>query len=246
MGRNINEFMKKAILKNAKKDIPLYFEEFKDFWDNSLNNINEDDLYEIYKQTLIFKNWKDVFHNIGLQDFDNLVNELHEDINSSMFMAFLGLYRSAHMHMRSCIELSLQLLYFKDHPIEYYKWKSGNYTIKHQELSDYIKTHPLFNDMNKEIGILVDQITRDWKYFSKHIHGESPRFFQCEKGSSKTNSFDIGDFNSWKSNYLKCTYKINKLFLLFFKQNINTFPDNNRKLLVSILHADDQKLILND
>lgn len=234
--------MKSKIILRAKEDIPLYFQDFKEFWDKSNKEISEDDLYEIYRSTLIFKNWKNVFQSIELKGFSNILNELYEDVNSSFFLAMLGLYRSAHMHMRSSIELMMQLLYFIHHPIELSRWQNGDFVIKHSDLSIYLATHPNFDT---DVKSLLEGITKDWKHFSKHIHGESPIFFQCEKDVRKTNTFSIKDYGIWKTNFIKITYKLNKLMLLFFKNDINRFPENSRNILTGILTEDDKKLVFN-
>ena len=234
--------MKEKILAKAKVDIPLYFNDFKSFWDESLANISDDDLADIYNATLIYKNWKLSFHNIKLRDFDLIIDEIFEDINSSFFLSLMGLYRSAHMHLRSSIELTLQLIFFIDHPIEYIKWKDGDYVIKQDVLSQYIKSHPL---IEIEIDTLMTNITTNWKKFSKHIHGESPMFFQCEKGVRKTNTFTIADFNIWKQNFTQNVYNLNKLLLIFFKKNLNLFPSKSRDILLNHLKAEDLNIFQN-
>jgi len=232
--------MKDKILQRAKDDIPLYFEDFKEFWDESLDEISDDDLYEIYRATLIFRNWKLTFHALELTSFDKIIDELYEDINSSMFLALLGLYRSAHMHMRSSIELTMQLIYFLHHPIEYQKWREGDFVIKHRDLSEYIISHPNFDI---DIRDFVSNITKNWKHLSKHIHGESPVFFQCEKDARQTNSFSRRDFGIWKSNLLRNIYMLNKLLLLFFKKDISRFPEQSRKVLLEPIDDEDKELI---
>ncbi|OQX80384.1 MAG: hypothetical protein B6D61_02145, partial [Bacteroidetes bacterium 4484_249] len=66
---------------------------------------------------------------------------------------------------------------------------------------------------------------------------------QCEKDARKTNSFAVKDFNIWKTNYTKNIYYLNKLFLLFFKNDLSRFPNNSYKLLTSLLNEDDMELI---
>lgn len=235
--------MKTKILERAKTDLPLYFEDFKSFWDNSVANIEDDDLYQAYRATLVFKNWKYNFHSIDLISYDQILDELYEDINSSLFLALFGLYRSAHMHMRSSIELSLQLIYFIHHPIEFEKWKIGDFVIKHSDLCQYIVEHPVFET---NIQPLITDITKNWKHFSKHIHGESPIFFQSEKDARKTNTFTEKDFGVWKSNFFRNIYRINKLLCLFLKNEINRFPENPRNLVLELLKEDDLKMIFKE
>lgn len=227
--------MKTIIIGQAKEDIPLYFNDFKEFWDSSLHQISDDDLGEIYKRTLVYKNWKIGLHSIGVDQLDSLIDELFEDINSSLYLALLGQYRSAFMHMRSSIELSLQLLYFIHHPIEYSQWKEGNFLIKFNLLTEYIGKHPSISPTENS-GKLINEIVQKWKNYSKHIHGESPKFFQCEKQARKTNSFDRGDFEVWRKNYTYNIDLINKLYLLFFKADFNRFPKASRDILESLIN----------
>lgn len=232
--------MRTAILEKAKADIPLYFNDFKEFWDESIANINDNDLHEIYRATVVPKNYKIAFHNLGLTEYDLLIDEIFEDINSSFFLSLIGLYRSAHMHLRSSIELTLQLIYFIHHPIEFKQWKNGEFVLKHDKIMEYINKHPNFES---DISPLLTRITQNWKKFSKHIHGESPIFFQCELDSRKTNSFKIRDFNIWKSNYTKNIYSLNKLLLLFFKADLSRFPTKSFDLLTELLTEEDKVLI---
>ncbi len=243
MGRNTKKYMKNLIITKAKEDIPLYFDDFKKFWDSAYGEISDDDLYEIYRATLIFKNYKIVFHSLSLDSFDLILDEIFEDINSSFFLSLIGLYRSAHMHLRSSIEITLQLIYFIHHPIEYKRWKDGNFVIKHDKITQYVATHPNFDT---DISSLMTTITQYWKKFSKHIHGESPIFFQSETDVRKTNTFSIKDYNIWKGNFTKNIYVLNKLLLLFFKNDISRFPHKSFEMLTSILKEEDRKLIENN
>lgn len=234
--------MKDRIIKNAKIDTKLYLKDFNSFWSSSFDHINDDELYEIYSTTLIFKNYKLVFETLKFSEYSIIINEIFEDLNSSFFLSMMGLYRSAYMHLRSSIELTLQLIYFIHHPIEFLQWKNNRFMIKHDKLTKYIEDHPHFDT---DISTLMGKITGNWKKFSKHIHGESPIFFQCEKDSRKTSSFTVQDYNSWKTNFLKSSYDLNKLLLLFFKSELNSFPRKNKELLIGMLIQSDRDLLTN-
>jgi len=142
--------------------------------------------------------------------------------------------------MRSSIELSLQLLYFLHHPIEYQKWKDGDFVIKIDKLNEYLLKHPFFKT---DVSNILQSIFKNWKHFSKHIHGESPIFFQCEKDIRKTNSFSRKDFGIWKSNFEKNVYYLNKLFLLFFKADFNRIPELSRNILIDLLNEDEKEIM---
>jgi len=229
--------MDSQILANAKKDIPQYFNDFKLFWDQTTEFFTDNDLIECYSTTIIFKNLKLSLLHIGVNEYDEILNELHEDINASFFHAYFGNYRSAYMHLRSVIELSLQLIYFLQHEVEYLQWKNAEFIIKHDVLTKYLKKHPLLN--NEICEKTINEITKNWKSYSKHIHAESLSFFQTQRESSQTREISREDFGKWKSNHLKTSYLINKLFISFFREKLNSFPSQNKDLLLRNLKAED-------
>lgn len=231
--------MDSKLAKGAREDVPLYFHDFEQFWNDTFSNYLESDLVDCYTVSLIFKNWKISLNSLQVNKLDSLLDELHEDINASFFLAFFGLYRSAHMHLRSCIELSLQLLYFYQHEVEYTLWENGDFIIKHDQLITYLQRHP--NLDSEKAKNLLNLISLNWRHFSKHIHAEQPMFFQSTKASHLSKKFTVGDFGRWKSNYLKNAYLLNKLLLFFFKSELNLFPSVNRKLLMRNMKNSDLK-----
>lgn len=231
--------MDSQILANAKKDIPLYFKDFKSFWDSTSTTYSNKDLTNCFAATLIFKNWLICLNHKGINNLDGIFWEIHEDINASFFHSYFGHYRSAYMHLRSVIELSLQLLYFSQHEVEYEQWKNAEFRIKHEELSSYLKKHPRLKSITS--NNLITDITKNWKLFSKYIHAEAPNYFQTSLMSAKSKTISLPDFNVWKSNYLKTSYQINKLFLLFFQPLLNSFPSRNKEFLLRNMKAKDLK-----
>ncbi|MDR0506111.1 MAG: hypothetical protein LBH32_04755 [Dysgonamonadaceae bacterium] len=229
--------MNTQILTNAKKDIPLYFGEFQSFWNKTIENYSDDDLHDCYRNTLIFKNWQIALNHIDVKQLDTILLELHEDINSSFYLSYFGQYRSAHIHLRSVIELSLQILYFYQHEVEFSQWKDGKFVIKHEKLTEYLTSHPQIIDTK---GVkLIGDITNQWKLFSKFIHAEAPIYFQTNQQSFQTNQFSIKDFGIFKSNFLKTGYQINKLLLLFFRDRINLFPTQQKDILTGNMKPED-------
>ncbi|MDD4438155.1 MAG: hypothetical protein PHS04_09000 [Tissierellia bacterium] len=222
--------MNAKILLNANEDIPLYLDDFKTFWQQTIGNCSDDVLTDIYHSTLIFRNWKFGLFEITGNNVIEILNELHEDVNSSFYQTLFGLYRSAHMHLRSCIELSMQYLYFLEHPVEYTLWQNGDFVIKHDRITEYLKQHPRIK--SQELDDVINNITKHWKMLSKHIHGEAPIYFQSEKESRKTNSFRAQDFGVWKSNFMKTTYYVNKLMLMYFKNDLVRIPVQNKTVLL--------------
>lgn len=233
--------MNARLLSEAKKDIPLYLEDFKKFWESTDRVFTDADLTDCYATTLIFKNWGICLSHINIRTLDEILKELHEDINTSFFLAYFGLYRSAHMHLRSVIELSLQLLYFFQHEVEYGQWRLGDFRIKHEELTSYLKRHPAFGF--PEAQSLIDNITLSWKHFSKHIHAEAPKYFQTTRQSSQTRTLSTADFGIWRSSFVKTAWQVNRLLLFFFKEKLNAFPTGSREVLLRKIDVNDLQLL---
>jgi len=226
---------KNIIINNAKEDIDLYANDFQSFFEQTKQYYFQDEevLFQCYLKTLIFKNWKEGLNHLNINSLDNLFDEIHNDINSSFYLSTFGLYRTAKMHLRSGVELSLQLIYFFDHNVEFKQWEEGDFVIKHNILSEYIKKHPhLKETQNKEVlNELMIKITSKWKHFSKHIHAESLSYFQTESSSSSTNTFIIGDFNIWKKDFIETIDLLNTLLSYFFSKQLVKFPTNIKKIL---------------
>ncbi|EHJ93613.1 DUF5677 domain-containing protein [Vreelandella boliviensis] len=225
--------LKERVEFNALNDYELYHNDFKLFSEATKSHLKITGVFEVYWCTLVFKNWKEGVNHTGCDNLDSIFNELHQDVSSSYYLASMGLYRTSNMHLRSLIELSFQLLYFFDHPIEFEKWKVGEFVIKHEKLKDYLKEYPAFSDnaLKGKINTLVEQISKLWKDFSKHIHAESLVYFQTQKVSVSNNGFDLADFGKWKSSFVRLVKKINELFMLFFSEKYKLFPSTNRDLL---------------
>lgn len=224
------------IVDNALEDINLYNQDFVSFFQETNNYyINNKDtiLFDCYRSTLIFNNWKKGLNSINKKMLDHLFDEIQLDVNSSFHLSAYGLYRTANMHLRSSIELSLQLIFFYDHPVELEQWRNEKFIVKHEKLTTYIKEHPKFydEDINKSVSLLIDKITKKWKYFSKHIHAESLSYFQTEKVSNKKNSFEIKDFNIWKKDFIETVRLLNELYCLFFSSEQIRFPTNIKDVL---------------
>lgn len=229
--------MDSQLLIKAKRDIPLYFRDFQSFWNSTSTTYTDTDLTNCYATSIIFKNWLLCLNHIRIKNLDGILKEIHEDINASFFHSYFGHYRSAHMHLRSVIELSLQLIYFHQHEVEYQQWRTGEFRIRHEDLTNYLKKHPLLKTPSTEK--LITEITSNWKMFSKHIHAETPNYFQSTLQSTQTKQISRTDFGVWKSNYLKTGYLINKLLLSFFNKNLNSFPTNPKELLLRNMKAKD-------
>ncbi len=222
--------MDSQLLIKAKRDIPLYFRDFKSFWDSTTVEYTDKELIACYGTSVLFKNWLLCLDHIGVKNLDGILKEIHEDINASFFHSYFGHYRSAHMHLRSVIELALQLIYFYQHEVEYQQWKNAEFRIKHEELTSYLKKHPRLKQRTT-VNLITD-ITSNWKKFSKYIHAEAPNYFQSTLQSSQSKAISKAEFNIWKSNYKKTGFLINKLFLFFFRGQLNSFPTNPKEILL--------------
>jgi len=116
------------------------------------------------------KNWKLSVNALGIKNCDLLLNEIFEDINASFFLALFGQYRSAHMHMRSSIELLFQFLYFVHHPIELTKWTRGEFIMKFDKISEYLISHPHFKmNVTQVINSIAGKLEEFFQAYSWRI-----------------------------------------------------------------------------
>ena len=222
--------MNSTLLDRAKRDLPLYLNDFKTSWEEKFSAISDKDLIDCYVCTLIYKNWKISLNSQNIHTLNDLLDEIHEDVNTAFLYSFLKQYRSSYMHLRSVIELSLQMMYFYQHEVEYEQWKEGKFRMKHEDLLDYLKKHPALKQ--KESNDLLDQISQKWKLFSKHIHAENPNFFQKNITKRINKGRNRVDDNKWQSTFLTTINAINLILLIFFKRHIQNIPTQNKQILV--------------
>ena len=229
--------IKEKILKEAKEDLPLYCKDLQHFWGLSIDNICDDDLYQLYRGTLVFKNWKHIIEVIEITECNLMLDEVFEDINTAFLLALMGRYRSSYINLRSSLELSFQFLYFIHHPIEYKKWQTqGSTELKMKFLETYLLEHPHFSAANiqdanirEKTKKIITESKKLWGHSSKYIHGESPKFFHTVKNSTE---FSLERFNIWKTDFLKVTTNLNHLFVFFFKKDLHKMPDGSLKILI--------------
>ncbi|MAT56648.1 MAG: hypothetical protein CMF23_01595 [Ignavibacteriae bacterium] len=230
--------MKNRLIQQSERDTPLYKADFNSYWETTYSQLTKNSKFNTYSNSILFKNWKLAINSLGTKKFDTLFGELHEDTNASLYLAMFGLYRTAYMHLRSLIELSIQLIFFYQHEVEYEQWEEGNYIMKFEQLSSYLQKHPKLK--GKVIDNILSELYKNWKTYSKHIHAEKPLFFQCTKDSKLTNTFCKADFNRWEKQYNGTIKLLNKIYILFFSDYLNRFPNVNREIILTNLTKKDQ------
>ncbi len=101
--------------------------------------------------------------------------EAHNDSLVSHVAASTGAWRSALHALRSCIENTLNAIYFNDHPVELELWGSGKFLMGCSELIKYAEKHPRLSNVapaTTAINILRSEYTT----LSKAVHASAVNF----------------------------------------------------------------------
>jgi len=227
---------------------------------------NSDIIYESFKKWSE-KNWKDtiekhskeieeffmklnsldIWSNL-LQDIDsnrNLIPELFLDSYMGLIFACQGLYKYAFICLRSQLEITLRVIYFSNHPIEYGWWLEGRrwYLKKGMDVwgeeFNYFRRLKSISDFNSELpnenNNIINDIQNSYKRLSKYVHG-SPHTFQS-KDSMISPFYSIEAFKFWMSKSIEMLEYINLLFILGFEDKFHTLPDQQKNKIFDFIKS---------
>lgn len=125
--------------------------------------------------------------------------EAHNDALLSHVNASFGSWRPALQALRSFMENTLAAIYYLDHPIEFEKWKNGDFRISPRELRDYIADHPRIVSISKELD-LKSSLDKEYGTLSSAVHSSSI-LFRMTNPDGKTNfaAAKLPDLGKWST-----------------------------------------------
>lgn len=125
--------------------------------------------------------------------------EAHNDALLSHVNASFGSWRPALQSLRSYMENTMSAIYYKDHPVELEKWKSGDFSIQPRELREYIATHPRLSNISAELN-LKSLLDKEYGELSKAVHGSSS-LFRMTSHDGKTNIANpsLAELGKWST-----------------------------------------------
>lgn len=133
------------------------------------------------------------------KDAAHFFYEAHNDALISHVNASFGSWRPALQSLRSYMENTMAAIYYKDHPVELEKWKSGGFYIPPRDLRDYISDHPRMKKVGSAIH-LKEKLNKEYATLSKAVHGSSS-LFRMTSNDGKTNIAEPGadSLGKWSS-----------------------------------------------
>ena len=165
--REQSELVKEYLENTFKMPIPNLLK-INDFLDIELKNI------------LSIKVWVDKLrdNNIFLSPLIYL-EEVISNLNQALILGIIGFRVPACVMMRRSLENIISFLYYKDHPVEYFRKESGTLLTKIKDLQEYFKKYPSelapsviddnkFKELLKRLISKWDETYRD---LSNYVHG---------------------------------------------------------------------------
>lgn len=163
--------------------------------------------------------------------------EALNDLLSSHALAQCGSRRVALKSLRSAIENTLYMLYYKDHPVEYELWKAGSHRLGFSELLQYMQAHPSLAGVEASLNGL-QLLKQEYATLSRAVHGGRP--FRMTAADVGTNiwEFDRARIGMWSTREGCVVRALNQALLSIYKEHLQGTANRNlRELLGTTVFA---------
>jgi hypothetical protein len=209
-------------------------------WENTLNK-HKDELESLLKKINTLNKWSNKLQ--GNKSSVQLIPEIFIDGYTSLHFACFGLYKYAHICLRSEIETALRLVFFFQHPIEYEWWCNGNrWFLETLHQTDvwgrgYVYFEQLnnikkFNSLCDKDKQLLSEITKIHKELSKSIH--SGAGYLQSRSDRISPEYSLEKYNIWIQTIFRVQTYINTLFILGFSEEFKEMGKSDRKEILQI------------
>lgn len=228
----------------------------KKIWEDTLRN-HPTDIEHLLSLIELFDIWKNRLPRIDVTRY--LMKELYMDAYFSIHQSCFGLYKYAHMSLRSQFETTLRLMYFVNHPIEYELWKTGN----EKWMGDLLKGSDVWGQSFKyffhieNITELENRITQNdlwltkgnnptlrriYSKLSKHVHSVGP-YFQTRSGRLSP-KYNEDDFAEWKDMFIEVQKYMNILLALCFSDRLDKMVPSEIDRIFDLAIGPDYKILI--
>jgi len=214
----------------------------KSNWEKTLKDHN-DELENLLKKIDILNTWSNKLQ--GSKPAEKLIPEIFIDAYMSLHLACFGLYKYAHMCLRSESETVLRLVFFSTHPIEFEWWNEGNewYIEGNKQTDVWGPGYEYFNQLKsiKDFDKLCDA---DKKLFStkktgiRGIHKKLSKFIHSGAGYLQTRvdrlspEYDLEKFKIWIDTAKKIQEYINITLILGFPEKFKELRRSERREII--------------
>lgn len=125
--------------------------------------------------------------------------EAHNDALLSHVNASFGSWRPALQALRSFMENTMAAIYYRDHSVEFEKWKAGDFQISPKEMRTYIAEHPKLAGLVKELNMKA-ALDNEYSTLSKAVHGSSSLFrMTTADGMTNIANTSAADLGRWSA-----------------------------------------------
>lgn len=159
-------------------------------------NIKEAPTIKGYSRIAALNSAKKIVNEVS--DANIFLDEALNDKLSSYLLISLGSSRSALTSLRAFVESSLYFFYYKDHPIEFQKWKEHKFRMRIKELFVYLIEHPAISSFQLEN--YVQNLEKEYGTLSLAVHGASDKFMMTGQNNFphifQKNTVEISKWNT--------------------------------------------------
>jgi len=238
----------KALIKNLPNETKKMHESQKIWrrrnWQKTLKE-HKDSIEKIISIINLFDIWSNKLQVFPAAKM--LIREIFMDSYISIHFANYGLYKYAHMCLRSELETTLRLVFFSTHPVEYQQWLQdkhlyrteynypdvwGRGYIYFRHLSEIElfeskcdETKRLFASRKVGIGKLYSEL-------SKFIHSGAQHF--QTRSDRVSPRYDVNEFNKWCKTHETAQIYIHVILALGFPKEFKGMTSTKSDKILNI------------
>ncbi len=146
----------------------------------------------LLKNILSLKTWTNELQNSKNSNiFSNSLIYLEEaisNLNQALILGIIGFRIPACVMMRRSLENMISFLYYKDHPVEYFRKELGTLSTRIKDLQDYLIKYPSeliynrvdensFKDLLRE---LIEKWNEIYRQLSNYTHGSRKEYMDLK------------------------------------------------------------------
>ncbi len=150
----------------------------------------DDFLDIVLKNILSIKIWVDKLRDSNIYFLKPLIylEEVISNLNQALILGITGFRVPAYVMMRRSLENIMSFLYYKDHPVEYFRKESGTLLTRIKDLQEYIKKYPPEllpstvdgNKFSELLKKLIDKWDETYRDLSNYVHGSQKEYLDLK------------------------------------------------------------------
>lgn len=201
------------------------------------------DIEEVIKKNQLFDIWSNILQDLEVAR--KLLPEIIMDSYFSLNFTGYGLYKYAHMALRSELETTLRLVFFSTHQIEFEWWLDGNEWFRDNAMGDvWGKSYGYFAQL-KTIKKFESLCENNNKLFGgknvgiKGLYSRLSQFIHSGASSLQTSPerfspiYNHNEFKEWYKTYIKVDCYINLILILGFSEQFKEITQRKKDKILN-------------